>query len=161
VEWFVSHALWDFVVAAIASVVVSIGGARLMHAAADTAFNLFLLAVGVLGVLWGIGLLPIRKIKNANLRESLKAECDELIVGWQELAELYQNSEKQTLQGPIDPRWASAESKFIPYKVGFLQGRTIELRRIVKSMIPIEGWDANLSMPALLHALKRYSDSLT
>jgi hypothetical protein len=131
-----------------------------MHAAVDTAFNLFLLAVGLLGVAWGIGLLPIRKIKDSSLRESLKSECDALIVDWQELAELFQNSQNETLQGPMDPRWASAELKFFPYKVGFLQGRTSELRRTLKSTIPIEGWDAHLSLPALLQALGKYSEAL-
>jgi hypothetical protein len=62
VEWVAGHTLWEILklsVTAAAAWIGSYAGARLMHSTTGTALNVFLLVLGVLGVAWGIGFLPI------------------------------------------------------------------------------------------------------
>src|SRR6266571_3252328 len=129
-EWWTGHALWEIAKTVIGAAIVSIAGTRLVHAAFGTATNLFLLVLGVLGVAWGIGLLPVRKNDKVSLfRESLLQKCDDILLGWKKLAEQYQDAKKETLHDPMSPGWASSEmEKPWPYKVGVLQGRTNALR---------------------------------
>lgn len=172
VEWFAGHTLWEIarhlLVTAIAAWVGSYAGARLMHAAIDTAANVFLLVLGILGVAWGIGLLPIRKTnESSTLRDSLKFRCDALILGWKELDRDYQNAPKDkydpaTLPDPMSPAWVSSERKVWPYRVGVLQGATNALREdLVRAQIQVGQWDhAHISMPQLLHALEKYMSAI-
>jgi hypothetical protein len=60
-EWLTSHALWElarwFVGAAISAGLISVGVSRIINAAFGTALNIFLLLMGVMGMLWmsGVG----------------------------------------------------------------------------------------------------------
>ncbi len=63
IEWFVGHGLWELCKVALTAGfawLISIGGAHLWHAATSTAFNIFLVVIGILGVAWVIGVVPIR-----------------------------------------------------------------------------------------------------
>lgn len=99
-------------------------------------------------------------------RESLKVRCGGLILKWEELAELYQNSQKEegnpaTLQEPMATWWASSEWKYLPYKVGFLQAATITLRQDLEiASIPIEAYNIRISVPALLNELRKYKEQI-
>ncbi len=98
--------------------------------------------------------------------ESLKARCDDLVLKWEELAELYHNSHKElgqpeTLQEPMSPVWRSSELRHLPYQVGFLQAATITLRQDLKSVfIPVEAFDVRISVPALLNELRKYEEQI-
>ncbi len=166
-EWASGHALWEvarhLAITIGAAWIGSYGVARLMHAAIDTAANVFLLCLGSLGVGWGIGLLPITKTgKLSIVRDTLKSRCDALILGWKELDRDYQNARKNeydpvTLQDPMSPVWVSSEWKVWPYRIGVLQGKTNTLREdLVREGIEIEEWDSRMSMPKLLHELEKY-----
>lgn len=60
-EWVTSHALWElakyFVGAALSAGLVSIGVQRIFHAALGTALNIFLVLMGVMGMLWMSGVI--------------------------------------------------------------------------------------------------------
>lgn len=54
-EWLTSHALWEigkYLVALIAAWVFSVGVSRAFHAALETAFNIFLIVIGLMGMVW-------------------------------------------------------------------------------------------------------------
>jgi len=131
-----------------------------MHAAFDTAFNLFLLAVGLLGVAWGIGLLPIRKRNEASLLGGLTGRYQALILAWTQLDNLYRNSPKdahapQTLPDPMGSKQIG-DSDF-RYRIGVLQGKTyVLLDDLVRAGIDIGYSGADIrSIPELLTVLAR------
>jgi hypothetical protein len=102
----------------------------------------------------------------SEFKESLKARCGELLLKWEELAELYQNSHKEegqptTLQEPMAPWWGSSKWKYLPYKVGLLQSSTITLRQDLKrASIPLEAYDVRISVPALLNELRKFKEQI-
>ena len=162
VERFVGHSLWEAVLTGFALCLSSLGGARLMHAAADTAFNLFLLAAGLLGVARGIGLLPVGKNKAsaAEIRDSLKSKYDALILAWTQLDNLYRNSQKdehapQTLPDPMGSRQIGDLD--FRYRIGILQTKTYSLLdELSKAGIDIGYGKADIrSIPELLCVLER------
>jgi len=159
-EWFVSHALWEALVACIGLLVSSIAGARLMHAAADTALNLFLVGVGLLGVAWAIGLLPIRRGNEALLLRGLTGRYQALILAWTQLDNLYRNSPKdarapQTLPDPMGSRQIGDLD--FRYQIGVLQGMTHALLGdLARAGIDIGYAEADIrSIPELLTVLAR------
>jgi len=107
-----------------------------------------------------------RTILAKAFRESLKARCDDVILKWEELAELCQNAQKEvgqpaTLPDPMAPWWGSAEWKYLPYKVGSLQASTVALRQDLKrTSVPVEEYDPRISMPRLLDALRKYKEQI-
>jgi hypothetical protein len=124
-EWATGHISWDiakhFVLLPIAAWIASKAGAELMHA---TAVNLFLLVLGILGILWGIGLLPIRGKKDT---DNLASKYHDLILAWTQLDDLYRNSPKdvhapQTLPDPMGSKQIGDLD--FRYRIGLLQGRT-------------------------------------
>jgi hypothetical protein len=162
VEWFVGHALWEALLTGVALWLSSIGGARLMHATADTAFNLFLLAAGLLGVARGIGLLPVQKNKlsTAEIRDRLKSKYDALILAWTQLDNLYQNSPKddhapKTLPAPMASRQIGDLD--FRYRIGILQEKTYALLDdLTRAGIDTGYAKADIrSIPELLCVLKR------
>jgi hypothetical protein len=74
-EWFTSHALWElakFASVALFAWLISLGYARMMNAALGTAFNIFLILIGIVGLLWALGLIPaLRKPAHGLDREKL------------------------------------------------------------------------------------------
>jgi hypothetical protein len=60
-EWLTSHALWELakylVGAALSAGLVSIGISRIVNAAVGTALNIFLVLMGVMGMLWMSGVV--------------------------------------------------------------------------------------------------------
>jgi hypothetical protein len=105
----------------------------------------------------------LRAETGQRLYDGLKVRCDDIILGWKELAERYQNAPKEqgqsaTLPNPMDPGWVSYGFKVWPYKVGELQGKTNTLRcDLVRVGITVEQWDyAYMTMAQLLHALDNY-----
>jgi hypothetical protein len=57
-EWLTSHALWElakYVFVALSAGLVSFGVSRIIHAALDTALNIFFVLIGVMGMLWVSG----------------------------------------------------------------------------------------------------------
>ena len=74
-EWFTSHALWElakFASVALFAWLISFGYARMMNAALGTAFNIFLILIGIVGLLWALGLIPaLRKPAHGLDREKL------------------------------------------------------------------------------------------
>jgi hypothetical protein len=99
-------------------------------------------------------------------REGLRARCGDLVLKWEELAELYQNSVKEdgnpaTLQEPMATWWASSEWKYLPYKVGFLQAATITLRQDLETAsVPLQPYNVRISLPALLKELRTYRERI-
>src|SRR5579862_205882 len=75
-EWLTSHALWELakyiVGAALSAGLVSIGIQRIFHAALGTALNIFLVLMGVMGMLWMSGV--IRWSKSTTKEEEVKWE---------------------------------------------------------------------------------------
>ena len=133
-EWWTGHALWEASKTLIAAAIVSVGGSRLAHATFETGLNVFTLIVGVLGVGWGIGLLPVRKNKKVSLfSESLVQKCDDVLLAWKVFAEDYgrypnkETGQLATVPNPMDVAWASYGFKEWHYQVGFLQGKTYAL----------------------------------
>jgi hypothetical protein len=102
----------------------------------------------------------------AAFREGLNARCDDLILKWEEFAILYQNSHKEvgqpeTLPDPMASWWCSAEWKYLPYRVGLLQGSTMGLRQdLRRTSIPVEEYDDRISLPRLLASLRRYKEQI-
>jgi hypothetical protein len=60
-EWLTSHTLWElarwFVGAAISAGLISVGVSRIINAAFGTALNIFLVLMGVMGMLWMSGVV--------------------------------------------------------------------------------------------------------
>jgi hypothetical protein len=62
-EWFKSHASWElakwiverFILLPFFAWLISLGYARMVHAALSTAFDLFLILLGIIGVVWIFG----------------------------------------------------------------------------------------------------------
>lgn len=165
VEWVVSHSLWEFAKFVIGGWVISYAGSRQMHAAIGTAPNLFLFVLGIGLILSSIGVLSSAKSRAvASFRTDLRRRCAGLIIEWQKLAELYQNALKadgdpKTLQEPMSPAWASSESRFWPYKIGNLQGQTNALRNeLAAAGVVLDVWDARISLPEILEALRTYRE---
>jgi hypothetical protein len=168
-EWFASHALWDFakhlLFPALAAWLASYGGAGLLHV---PAWNLFMVLVGIIGLLWSLGLLPQRgKSKPTNAqKEQLRKRCHDLIVDWEELADLWMNGRREegtpvSLQEPMSPAWAGSMLTVWPFKVAALQTATAALREDLKRAgIPIEEWNYRISLPRLLEALRDYKARL-
>jgi hypothetical protein len=99
-------------------------------------------------------------------KESLKDRCDGVILGWEKLAEDYQQSIKregqsQVLPNPMDPGWVSYGFTVWPYHVGVLQSATISLRRdLARVSIHMEEWNSRISMAQLLNALRKYEKEI-
>src|SRR5260370_9615106 len=75
-EWRTSHALWELakylVGAALSAGLVSIGISRIVNAAVGTALNIFLVLMGVMGMLWMSGV--VRWSKSTSKTEEAKWE---------------------------------------------------------------------------------------
>jgi len=74
-EWLTSHALWElakYLVAALSAGLVSIGISRIINAALGTAVNIFLVLIGVMGMLWMSGM--VRRPALASKEEEAKWE---------------------------------------------------------------------------------------
>ncbi|MGB8581392.1 MAG: hypothetical protein WCD47_11265 [Candidatus Sulfotelmatobacter sp.] len=75
-EWLTSHALWElaryFVGAAISAGLISVGVSRIVNAAFGTALNIFLVLMGVMGMLWMSGV--VRWSRPATKEEQAKLE---------------------------------------------------------------------------------------
>ncbi|MBZ5687224.1 MAG: hypothetical protein LAP86_19555 [Acidobacteriia bacterium] len=64
-EWLKSHASWElarliferFIMPPVWAWLISIGIARLMHSALSTAFNIFLMLLGIIGLIWSFGFM--------------------------------------------------------------------------------------------------------
>ena len=59
-EWLASHALWELAkvgVAALSAGLVSLGITRILNAALGTALNIFLVLMGIMGMLWMSGVV--------------------------------------------------------------------------------------------------------
>ena len=73
-EWLTSHALWELtkylVGAALSAGLVSIGISRIANAALGTALNIFLVLMGVMGILWMSGV--VRWGKSTSKEEEAK-----------------------------------------------------------------------------------------
>ena len=73
-EWFTSHALWELakylVGAALSAGLVSVGVSRIFHAALGTALNIFLVLMGVMGMLWMSGVMRWSKSTAINEEET-------------------------------------------------------------------------------------------
>lgn len=99
---------------------------------------------------------------------SLKSRCDYVIVEWQNLGELYQNSAKEegqpaTLQGPMEPGWVSSGYRVWPYRIGVLQAYTISLRQDLHGIGLVEtgDWNVRISLSELVETLRSYRDKIT
>jgi hypothetical protein len=166
-KWTIDHSLWEiaqhFVITIIAVGIGSYAAAQLMHAALDTATNLFLLVLGLLGIAWGIGILPVRrKLSASTFGENLKRMCDRQIAGWEDLDRDYMDAPAEqkgapTLPDPLSSEWVSYEMKHWPYKVGVLQGGFSSLQDLLMTTkIPVIGVNHRTAMPALLRVLREY-----
>jgi hypothetical protein len=127
------------------------------------------LLIGLLALAWGVGVLPVRAKSRGSLsREDLLSRCDNVILGWKNLAEDYQNSHKGegqplTLPNPMDPGWRTYGHKDWLFPVGYFQAATHDLRRDL-SLKGIEVGDWNLqrmSMATLEEALDKYRRQLS
>jgi hypothetical protein len=165
-EWISSHTLWELTSHLVRTVgaawLGSYAWARLTHAALDTAVNVFLLVLGILGVAWGIGLLPVQKNKAsaAEIRDSLKFKYNALILAWTQLDNLYQNSSKddhapKTLPDPMGSKQIGDLD--FRYRIGVLQGKTYALLDdLGRAGIDIGYAKADIrSIPELLCVLER------
>jgi hypothetical protein len=166
-EWVVSHSLWEIgrhlFLTILAAWIGSYAAARLMHAALNTATNLFLLVLGILGIAWGTGILPTgRKSSATTLRENLKRMCDEQIAGWEDLDRDYMDAPVEQKGGPSLPdplasAWVSYDMKHWPYKVGVLQGGFFSLLDcLTTAKIPLSLVSHRTTMPQLLRMLREY-----
>jgi hypothetical protein len=166
VEWLVSHSLWELckVVVTVGFVwLIGVGGANLWHATMGTAFNISLVLIGILGIAWMVGILPIRRNNTSSAsRDGLIQRCDDVILRWKKLAEDYLDSPKQdgqpvTLPNPMDPSWRGYGHKDWLYPVGVSQAYTHVLRQeLEKANIQVEEWNYRMSMAELLEALEKY-----
>jgi hypothetical protein len=77
-EWGTSHALWELakylIGGAISAGLVSVGIARMIGAALGTTLNIFLVLMGVMGMLWMTGLVRWSKSTTATIEEDAKLE---------------------------------------------------------------------------------------
>src|SRR6266478_6340209 len=89
-EWFRSHASWElakwiferFILAPIFAWLISLGYARMIHAALGTAFNTFLILFGIMGLIWTFGFIP-NKGKSEQSQQSRQwalSQLNELIT---------------------------------------------------------------------------------
>ena len=73
-EWLTSHALWELakylVGAALSAGLVSVGVSRIFHAALGTALNIFLVLMGVMGMLWMSGVVRWSKSTTSKEEEA-------------------------------------------------------------------------------------------
>jgi hypothetical protein len=84
-EWFKSHASWEFVKWVVERFIllpafawlVSLGYARMIHAALGTAFNVFLILFGSIGLIWILGFVP-KKNKSAQLQQAQQSAIDQI-----------------------------------------------------------------------------------
>lgn len=126
------------------------------------ALGWFFIIGGFLGILWVAGVFP----RKHSGHKKLQRRCEDLIVQWLELAELYQNSPKEsgqpaTLQEPMSPAWVGSQMQIFPNRVGVLQGMTTALRSELRgASVSVEEWDSRISLPRLIEALRRYSTQL-
>jgi hypothetical protein len=90
-EWFKSHASWElakwiferFILAPIFAWLISLGYARMIHAALGTAFNVFLILFGIMGLIWTFGFIPNKGKSDESQqsrRESALRQLNELIT---------------------------------------------------------------------------------
>ncbi len=113
-EWFKSHASWElakwiierFIVPPVCAGIISIGAARIMHAAFGTAFNIFLILLGIIGLAWGLGFIP-----KAQTRTTETDQARELAL--KKIGELFQRS--QWLDGQAPRQGNATESKFCQF----------------------------------------------
>jgi hypothetical protein len=164
-EWWAGHAFWEALKTLIGAAIVSIGGTRLAHATFETGLNVFILIVGILGIGWGIRLLPVRKSeKPSPFSEALVQKCDDVTLAWKVFAEDYgrhpntEAGQTATVPNPMDVAWSSYGFKEWHYRVGFLQGKTYALLGdLTRVGIQVEQFDCTqLTMAELLHALGKY-----
>ena len=166
-EWFIGHSLWEIgrhlFITILAVWIGSYAAAQLMHAALNTATNLFLLILALLGIAWGIGILPFsRKSSAAISLEILKRMCDEQIAGWEDLDRDYMDAPAETkgaasLPDPLSSAWVSYKMEVWPYRVGVLQGGFFSLQNCLKATnVPVEIFGPRTTMPQLLRILREY-----
>jgi hypothetical protein len=82
-EWFTSHALWELgkwilekaILPAIFAALISLGYARMVHAALGTAFNVFLILLGIIGLVWTLGFIPS---KNKSAQQARQVAIDRI-----------------------------------------------------------------------------------
>ncbi len=169
IEWGMSHALWEASKTVLGAAISSFAWTELKHGTAETGLNVFLLLVGVLGIGWGIGLLPIRRReKPSPFSESLVQKCDDVILGWKVFTEDYgrypnkEAGQTATVPNPMDPGWPSYGFKEWHYRVGFLQGKTYALLGdLMRAGIQVEQRDySDFSMAQLLHTLEKYQTAV-
>jgi hypothetical protein len=115
-----------------------------------------------LAVLWWeerSRVLKLEPIASA-FKNSLVQRCDDVILEWRKLATLFQNAPKEegdprTLPEPMHPGWVSSTWKVWPYRVGVLQRGTSDLYNDFGRLIPIESYDARITLDELLDALTK------
>ena len=168
-EWWAGNAFWEASKTVFFAAVASIGGTRLAHATAETGSNLFILLVGILGIGWGIGLLPFRKRgKPSPFSEALVQKCDDVILAWKVFAEEYgrrpnaETGQTATVPNPMDLGWSGYGFKEWHYQVGVLQGKTYTLLEdLTRAGIRVEQFDCtNFTMAELLHSLGKYQTAV-
>lgn len=80
-EWLTSHALWEvakFLLSILFAWLISLGYARMINAALGTAFNVFLILFGIIGLMWTFGFS--RRAKPNESRESALKQINDLIT---------------------------------------------------------------------------------
>lgn len=148
---------------------VLVGGAGLFSYAAThlkpaigTTLDLFLLVISILAIAWAAGFLPVRSGRQSSTsREALIRTCDNVILGWETLAEDCHNSRKNegqplTLPNPMDPGWRTYGFKQWLYPVAYFQASTHILRQdLMRANIEVGVWDyQRMSMAGLEEALE-------
>jgi hypothetical protein len=91
------------------------------------------------------------------LKMSLETRCRRLIKEWSELAVLNGGD----IVEPLSPTWRSAESRFIPFRVGELQGLTNSLMMDVNELFPKSARMTHRpSFQEMLIVLNEYRDEI-
>jgi|SRR5260370_2482683 len=106
IEWLVSHGLWEIFRYALAATfvwLISVGGARLMHAAINTAFNMFLVLGGVIGLAWTFGFLSFGRMRPAISAVPLLKELRQITEEFMDLMYKFPNSE--AVAAPFSKTW--------------------------------------------------------
>ncbi|SRR5258708_1043681 len=99
-------------------------------------------------------------------KASVNQRCDRIMLDWRKLATDFENAAKEpgephNLADPLHPHWVSSSWRVWPYRVGLLQGSTLDLYGdLTRLSIPISIYNVRTTLDELLDALSKAREEL-